>query len=1011
MSLSKYTVSRFGFALLCGFALSLVIGLDMETAWAAPQDDQPGACSEAQPEVEPVVEEVGPSNPEGIEDESGNAQGETSGADGQDGSGQVSEEPWVPLGPDDPQGASGDLDAGSSRQEVPDAEDGMQPAPSEISPDLEDGSGAKVSEQPLDGIAEPAPSIESSPMDAADKPASQEGILPDGIYAITANGDSSFRADVAAGGVANGTEVVLWAADYSAKQAFRFTRTADGFYTIQMVHSGKVLASTSFSSENGAQVVEWDDNGTANMLWIISLDAEGCVTIACKANGLVLDYASNVARPGASLVLWEKTGAAKQRFWLETTNIPESSERVLEDGVYEIVSARDPEYVVSVSGIETSNGSQAVLWQDNGSCNQKFCAVYSEGYYILSVVSGPVLSVTSLGSASGTDAVQWEDNSTANQRWALVPMGDGEYAIVSAANGLWLDFASNVAHNGASLVVWEETGSRKQLFRFVRTTAASNGYFALLPEGNESLAISVNGGSLASGVQPILWSYAGTLDQKYQVIVNDDGSCMFKSLQSGLILSRVEDSDKVVQLDRAECADQNWLLKPTGAGVFSLVALSSNGSWCLQISGPLASSAPVVVGSPDSTAHRMFRIVPVSLLERGWYTISSAASDQIKISLAQGDSSMGLEILARYENGRSWQKFYVETSGFDECQIRSLYSDYYLAAEGLSPSNGASVIQWENNGTGNMLWTAVPSFDGFVSFAVQSSGKRLDVAGNAVSSGAPMVVWEATGSDKQKFALRATSYECVLRDWQWAIGQASSGFSLFNSDIYLSDAVYGRLVDAIDGFTGSGASVGFLMMDLTTGQGLSYAADGAYFGASTVKGPYVVSACKYSDLSAGSGLAYNAIVWSDNDAYNALRAQHGNWCFSRFCDDALTSYDRYSQWPFASARELASLWVTMYDYFTSDIGQSAEVADLFTHSDVSSIKRSLGGLATVYSKPGWMSAYEWSGPIYNDAGVVVVGDRPYVLAVTSSGDWTRSGQMDDLVLALDGVHSEMVGWS
>lgn len=837
--------------------------------------------------------------------------------------------------------------------------------------------------------------------------------LPDGIYAIEVNGKSALRADVAAGDIANGTEVVLWDADYSGKQAFRFTRLDNDCYIIQMIHSGKVLASTSFSTKNGVKVVEWDNNGTDNMQWILSQDVEGYVVIRCKANGLILDYASDIARRGSSFVLWESTDAAKQKFRLVPTKMPEASERVLEDGIYEISTATNPYYALSVSGVEVLNGSQAVMWENNKSCNQKFYIFYEKGYYSISVVSGPTLSAVGFGAAPGTRVVQWVDNATANQRWALIPSGKGEYAIVSATSGMYLDFASNGVANGSVVVMWEKTGSRKQLFKFTEASAASNGYFAIVSNGKRNLSVSIDGGSCESGVQPILWSYQGTLDQKFQVIVGEDGSCMFKSLQSGLFLTVVPDSGKVIQLGKRDDCLQNWILKPLDKGVFSLIVSSSSGEkQCMQIFNSLDSSAKVGVGLIDKSSYQDFCVVPVALVESGWYNVNSATSSKLRISLANGTSTLGLGIVLKFDNGLPWQKFYIESNGFERCQIRSLYSNQYLAASGITQKNGASVVQWTNNGTANMLWTAVPTFDGYVSFSVQSSGLYLDCAAEEACSGASAVVWESTGSSKQKFSLSVTNWECVLRDWQNALSEASGGFSTFNTKYILSEGAYGNLLNAIRGFSSEGASVGFLMMDLVTGQGLSYGIDDVFYGASTVKGPYITSACKYSGLSPYSGLAYDTIVWSDNDAYASVRASYGNGCFAALCEDALTSYDCYNVWPYTTARQLASLWVCMYDYFTSDVEESKAVSDLYTHSYMSAINRCMSkGSTVVYSKPGWLSDSSYRGPVYNDAGIVVVGDRPYVLSMVTTGDFGRPSQMDALVRALDRVHSEMVGWS
>lgn len=54
----------------------------------------------------------------------------------------------------------------------------------------------------------------------------------------------------------------------------------------------------------------------------------------------------------------------------------------------------------------------------------------------------------------------------------------------------------------------------------------------------------------------------------------------------------------------------------------------------------------------------------------------------------------------------------------------------------------------------------------------------------------------------------------------------------------------------------------------------------------------------------------------------------------------------------------------------------------FVHTSHSFIDAELGKKYWVYSKPGWF----WGTPqVYNDAGIVMNGDNPYVLAMLSSG--------------------------
>lgn len=78
---------------------------------------------------------------------------------------------------------------------------------------------------------------------------------------------------------------------------------------------------------------------------------------------------------------------------------------------------------------------------------------------------------------------------------------------------------------------------------------------------------------------------------------------------------------------------------------------------------------------------------------------------------------------------------------------------------------------------------------------------------------------------------------------------------------------------AIGNYTNSGTSVAFLMMDLTTGAGVSYNADSYFESASTIKGPYIAALNMYMPwvLESWAGTMYETILNSTNETYAALR--------------------------------------------------------------------------------------------------------------------------------------------
>ena len=71
----------------------------------------------------------------------------------------------------------------------------------------------------------------------------------------------------------------------------------------------------------------------------------------------------------------------------------------------------------------------------------------------------------------------------------------------------------------------------------------------------------------------------------------------------------------------------------------------------------------------------------------------------------------------------------------------------------------------------------------------------------------------------------------------------------------------------------SGYNLGFMMVDLKTGQGVASSSEQFFYSASTIKGPYVASINKYDPGSAWaySGIMQQTIGISSNSGYATLR--------------------------------------------------------------------------------------------------------------------------------------------
>lgn len=234
-----------------------------------------------------------------------------------------------------------------------------------------------------------------------------------------------------------------------------------------------------------------------------------------------------------------------------------------------------------------------------------------------------------------------------------------------------------------------------------------------------------------------------------------------------------------------------------------------------------------------------------------------------------------------------------------------------------------------------------------------------------------------------------------------------SGLRVFGMRSYKrSSKAMKRLRGAIKNM--KGYKLGFVMMDLTTGAGISYNPGKQLYSASALKGPYVAAVNKYSPSGAkrAYGTMSSVIKWSSNDGYSSLHSRFGGGPMLKMMSYSGVSSSEMSgnrKYNYISARTLAKLWVGTYWYFYRQTNNRSFVTrNLYAHPLNSFIDKGLK--IPTRTKGGWFSG---KYNVQNDAGIVFANGHPYVVAVMSSACW-QFGKLSNLVRAIDGVHTDMV---
>ncbi|QRV02254.1 hypothetical protein JTE88_00380 [Arcanobacterium phocisimile] len=267
---------------------------------------------------------------------------------------------------------------------------------------------------------------------------------------------------------------------------------------------------------------------------------------------------------------------------------------------------------------------------------------------------------------------------------------------------------------------------------------------------------------------------------------------------------------------------------------------------------------------------------------------------------------------------------------------------------------------------------------------------------------------EASTESQTMFAL--TSFDPSLESLISRVDslEASNLNDLYQSDL-LSEATADRLAHAIETIESTQSQVGFVMVDITTGTAISYNSEAEFYGASTIKGPYIVAISKFlPDSITGSdkALMRQAITVSDNDSYFSLRSNYGDELFAFFADTAnAPDINREEYFPHLTPKQLTKLWVENFDYFFVYPNEQADdTREHFTSPYNSFIYEALKDTHPTYTKPGWI---DLDLIARNDAGIVETENGHYLLTIMSTA-YDQVEELMDLTKALDEIHQELV---
>lgn len=834
--------------------------------------------------------------------------------------------------------------------------------------------------------------------------------VEDGAYVIES--ELGFSLDVAGASTNNGANIQIYADNYSAAQRFYIKgegqiESGEWYYSFKNANSGKMLDVWGGETTPKTNVWQYTQNDSGAQRWFLrktkQVEGINVFQIVNAMSGLALDVAGAEGANSANVWIYTPNGTIAQNWFLKKC-VAE-----IADGAYIIESNLPGSLVVDIYGSSGENNVPIWLYGNNGTLAQSFGFSYDEGtgyYTVTNYSSGRVLDVYGGYSSKSTPVHQYAANGSTAQKWQLVKNAGSSFSFYSAVSGMALDVRGAVAKSGTRLQQYTPNGSDAQKFRLLMTSPSfSEGIVTVRNGSNTYLVMDIYDGCRDDGTRVQLYDPNETFAQKFMIKATDDGLYTIAAIVSGLFVSAAEDGS-VSQQALGEAAYQSWRIVPTANGHFAF--LSADGKIVLGVSGSAQQGSRLEASVNPFGLSFTWNMLGTEILSSGFYTIASAKNEDYVLDVCGASIENLANVWLYSSNASNAQKFYLRCLGDGWYSITNVWSAMNVDVKNAEAWAGVNIQQYEDNGANAQKWRIVWNGQGGFAFVSVLGSLALGVDG--VWQGSNVELREYDLSDlNQCFYLASTRPVAASFSDRIAVLDVirGPGFNVFKSLKNLSSSTLNRLGNAIDAYECRGVPVGFIMMDLETGSGVSYNIDQQFYSASTIKGPYVAALNRYYPwlLDSWSGTMYDTISVSSNEAYADLRNAFGSDPLKDLIDNTHAwGFDYSTHYVNYSVRDLAKLWTGMSDYFLGEEANAWWCRSVYGSNAAITSRPILSERGPVYAKSGWVDG---DTTVHNEGCLVMNNGRPYLMVVMTNQSHYDSSFMANLMRALDQAHADL----
>ncbi len=424
----------------------------------------------------------------------------------------------------------------------------------------------------------------------------------------------------------------------------------------------------------------------------------------------------------------------------------------LAEGYYSVVSKRDNNMRLDVSGASVSDGANINLWSSNESGAQEWLIKKAEEgfYYLINPNSGKYLSTLYGSYAKGANIHQWGYTGECVQRWKPVMTDDKFVTFVSkCTSSKAIDISGGDNRNGTNVQVWDVNNQDAQKWKLIPKRTIIDGTYRITLSNNNKKSIDVSGVSDKDGGNVNIWDNNESGAQEWTIIRDANSDYYYiinphsqKYLDTSN--SSVRDGSNVYQWSQSQSCTQKWSILRTIDEYYTIVS-SCEVNKVIDIDGNgVGNGENIRVWKADNSKTQKWNIANMSnILGEGTYRIVSALIEKSVDILGVGDKN-GTNIWLWDNNESGAQEWEIIKNNDDDesYSFRNPNSGKYLDLSGANARDGQNINLWEHNTSCAQKWKLMKMGDGlYVIISACSIDKVVDVQAANTTNGTNIQLW------------------------------------------------------------------------------------------------------------------------------------------------------------------------------------------------------------------------------------------------------------------------------